>query len=194
MSKYTYNAKQKKIIDTAMKVFLTMGLESMTLEEIAERLGYTKQAIYYYYRSKEDLVAALCKKILLEVKETIITALQDETRPEEQIRIALNVFISNVDNQRCYFQLYNDLNQIKLQIKSEATKQEIDSLLSEIPALFEEIISRGIKEGSFKDTDVKTTAKIFFGMIGGVLLYMNALNDFAYINDAVKTLADTLKK
>jgi AcrR family transcriptional regulator len=48
-----------RILDTALQLFTELGFDATTLQEIADRLGFTKAAIYYHYRSKEDILMAL---------------------------------------------------------------------------------------------------------------------------------------
>ena len=40
----------------ALELFAEQGYEKTSLREIAERLGVTKAALYYHFRSKEDIV------------------------------------------------------------------------------------------------------------------------------------------
>src|SRR5712672_3961403 len=40
----------------ALELFAEHGYEKTSLREIAERLGVTKAALYYHFKSKEDIV------------------------------------------------------------------------------------------------------------------------------------------
>src|SRR5215831_11140152 len=40
----------------ALELFAEQGYEKTSLREIAERLGVTKAALYYHFKSKEDIV------------------------------------------------------------------------------------------------------------------------------------------
>jgi AcrR family transcriptional regulator len=48
-----------RILDTALELFSEQGFDGTTLKQIADRLGVTKAALYYHFRSKEDLLLAL---------------------------------------------------------------------------------------------------------------------------------------
>ena len=48
-----------RILDVALKLFSEHGFEGTTLQQIADRLGFTKAALYYHFRSKDDLLQAL---------------------------------------------------------------------------------------------------------------------------------------
>jgi AcrR family transcriptional regulator len=48
-----------RIHDVALAVFSERGWDGATLREIAERLEITRPALYYHYRSKEDILASI---------------------------------------------------------------------------------------------------------------------------------------
>jgi AcrR family transcriptional regulator len=50
---------KKRIHDVALAVFSERGWDGATLREIAERLDITRPALYYHYRSKEDILTSI---------------------------------------------------------------------------------------------------------------------------------------
>lgn len=84
-----------RILDTALQLFTEKGFDATTLQEIADRLGFTKAAIYYHFRSKEDILMALHMRmhqfgaeslerlreedvVTLETWESLLSSLLDE--------------------------------------------------------------------------------------------------------------------
>ena len=53
------NQTRAEILDTARDVLLDLGLAAFTLSAVAEELGLTKPALYYYFESKEALLFEL---------------------------------------------------------------------------------------------------------------------------------------
>jgi AcrR family transcriptional regulator len=47
---------RERIQSIALELFAEQGYEKTSLREIAERLGVTKAALYYHFKSKEDIV------------------------------------------------------------------------------------------------------------------------------------------
>ena len=45
-----------RIQQVALELFAEQGYERTSLREVAERLGVTKAALYYHFKSKEDIV------------------------------------------------------------------------------------------------------------------------------------------
>lgn len=46
------------VLQVALALFTAKGYEATSLREIAEELGISKAALYYYFKSKEDIVKA----------------------------------------------------------------------------------------------------------------------------------------
>ncbi|MET9364648.1 helix-turn-helix domain-containing protein [Streptomyces sp. NPDC006632] len=61
---------RQRIQDVALELFGEQGYEKTSLREIAERLGVTKAALYYHFKTKEDI---------------IISLFQDLTRPMDEL-------------------------------------------------------------------------------------------------------------
>jgi AcrR family transcriptional regulator len=51
----------------ALELFAEQGYEKTSLREIAERLGVTKAALYYHFKSKEDIVHSLTDDYFAEI-------------------------------------------------------------------------------------------------------------------------------
>src|ERR1700683_5250036 len=62
---------REAILDVAIELFTEQGYEKTSLREIADRLGVTKAALYYHFRSKEDIVASLTEDYLGQIDELI---------------------------------------------------------------------------------------------------------------------------
>ena len=50
---------RERILDVALELFNEQGYEKTSLRQIAERLGVTKAALYYHFRSKSDILLEL---------------------------------------------------------------------------------------------------------------------------------------
>lgn len=50
---------RERIQDIALDLFAEQGYEKTSLREIADRLGVTKAALYYHFKTKEDILVSL---------------------------------------------------------------------------------------------------------------------------------------
>ncbi|MBV9380264.1 MAG: TetR/AcrR family transcriptional regulator [Streptosporangiaceae bacterium] len=63
-----------RIQQVALELFAEQGYERTSLREIAERLGVTKAALYYHFKSKEDLVRSFTEDYFARVDSLIAWA------------------------------------------------------------------------------------------------------------------------
>ncbi len=50
---------RERILDVALDIFIEQGYDKASLREIAERMGFTKAALYYHFPSKADMLMSL---------------------------------------------------------------------------------------------------------------------------------------
>lgn len=50
---------RSRILGVALELMADQGFAATSTREISERLGFTKAALYYHFRTKDDLLAAL---------------------------------------------------------------------------------------------------------------------------------------
>ncbi|HMK64084.1 MAG TPA: TetR/AcrR family transcriptional regulator [Acidimicrobiales bacterium] len=68
---------RERILDVALDLFVEHGYDGTSLRQIAERLGITKAALYYYFASKDDILMALHMRVH-EFSRVAIGALGDD--------------------------------------------------------------------------------------------------------------------
>ncbi|MDA2808569.1 TetR/AcrR family transcriptional regulator [Nocardiopsis suaedae] len=78
-----------EIRETALELFAKKGYTATSLREIAEGLGITKAALYYHFRSKQDLLADMVRPMLDDGERTV-RELEEE--PDATARRALEAF------------------------------------------------------------------------------------------------------
>ena len=65
---------RERIQSVALELFAEQGYEKTSLREIAERLGVTKAALYYHFKSKEDIVRSFTEDYVHELDALIAWA------------------------------------------------------------------------------------------------------------------------
>lgn len=70
------------LLDAAAEVFAARGLRDASVDEVAERAGYSKGAVYWHFESKEDLFLALLEERIDQPMREMIELL--ESAPPEQ--------------------------------------------------------------------------------------------------------------
>src|SRR5215813_13223182 len=78
---------RERIQSIALELFAEQGYEKTSLREIAERLGVTKAALYYHFKSKEDIVRSLTEDYRAELDTVIAWGASQPPTPESRAEI-----------------------------------------------------------------------------------------------------------
>ncbi|MFD9879859.1 TetR/AcrR family transcriptional regulator [Streptomyces alboflavus] len=62
---------RQRIQDVALELFAEQGYEKTSLREIAERLDVTKAALYYHFKTKEDILTSIFDDLTRPIDELI---------------------------------------------------------------------------------------------------------------------------
>jgi AcrR family transcriptional regulator len=84
----------------ARQVFAERGFHDATMDEIAARVGVSKQMVYTYVGSKEELFLAVYREATAELEASIDAAASERADPAEQLWAGLLAFFAFVDEQR----------------------------------------------------------------------------------------------
>jgi AcrR family transcriptional regulator len=79
----------------ALELFAEQGYDKTSLREIAERLGVTKAALYYHFKSKEDIVHSLTDDYFAEIDDLLDWA-KEQPRSDQTQRAILERYVGIV--------------------------------------------------------------------------------------------------
>jgi AcrR family transcriptional regulator len=79
----------------ALELFAEQGYEKTSLREIAERLGVTKAALYYHFKSKEDIVHSFTEDYFAEI-DALLDWAKDQPRSDQTRHEVLDRYVGIV--------------------------------------------------------------------------------------------------
>jgi AcrR family transcriptional regulator len=79
--------REQAILDTAERLLGEIGVDAMTVEDIARGAGLSRGSLYFYYGSKQEVLTALIARTMTVLRVDAEAAAEDlEHEPEETIR------------------------------------------------------------------------------------------------------------
>lgn len=178
----TRNSNRKEdIIKIAAKLFSEKSFHDVKMDEIAEELGIAKGTIYLYFKSKEQLYL----KILEDSHESIESILEREIANDDSSPIKLKKVLSII------FSFYRrNLDVLKILSRDETHLIKEHFQFTELwrkrrLKLYEKILEKGIKEGSFSIQNTTLTALIIFGLVRSVMFFYTTEKDSSIIAEEV---------
>jgi AcrR family transcriptional regulator len=118
---------RSRLRELALQLFAEQGYEQTSLREIAERLGVTKAALYYYFKSKEDIVRSLVEDYMAEIDQLIAWG-KDQPRSAATRAEIVRRYLDIVVNGSAVFRL---LHQNQAAVSSLASAKERGELFRE---------------------------------------------------------------
>jgi len=102
-------AGRAQLHETALRLFARDGVEGTSLQAIADDMGVTKAAVYYHYRSKDDLVLGVLAPLFTELDAIVDRAAAHRSRPARLDEFLTGIVGLIVDNHARFSVLVGDL-------------------------------------------------------------------------------------
>lgn len=153
--------KRERILEEAVKLFYERGFTGTTLDDIAAQLGVTKPFIYTHFRSKVELLGALCKPTIEMSLAAVVNAANGEGTATERLHRAIvdftEVILRRQANIAIFFREEKNL--------APETLAEITALRKKFDRGLSQLLADGVAAGEFEIKDCKLAALALGGMI-----------------------------
>ena len=141
----------------ALELFAEQGYEKTSLREIAERLGVTKAALYYHFKSKEDIVHSFTDDYFAEL-DALLDWAKDQPRGDETRRELLDRYVGVVLASN---EVFRFLEQNRASVQSmEAGKERFARVRVRLDALVDVLVG---PDAPLRDRVRATTAVLSVG-------------------------------
>jgi AcrR family transcriptional regulator len=177
--------KRDRIVQEAVKLFYENGFTGTTLDDIAAELGVTKPFIYTHFRSKVELLAALCQPTIEMSLEAVANAAESTGTPTERLRRAMTDFarvvLQRQANIAIFFREEKNL--------SPEALAEINALRRKFDRVLSGLLREGVAAGEFRIPDISVAALALGGMISWAYTWHRPEGRLA-LDDVCAALAD----
>jgi len=150
----------EEILLVSARLFREKGYMATTMEDIAAELYITKPALYYYIKTKHDLLYEICESAINRLMEGVKEIGDSMGTPEERLRDMVKLHVN-------MFSKHGDIINVYLADEGELPPEKRDYIRGrsrEYEAIYREIIRDGINEGVFRDVDVRMVVRAISGM------------------------------
>lgn len=143
----TRNDRRSQIIDVSTSLFREKGYHATSLDDIADRIGFTKPAIYYYFDSKEDILFTIVDAIVDRALERMKAITQSDDSPTAKLHDLLvantRAVLESLDANTVF---YNERG-----LLSPAREKAIREREREYTRVVRQIYIDGVEAGEFID-------------------------------------------
>ncbi|MFJ3584876.1 TetR/AcrR family transcriptional regulator [Streptomyces sp. NPDC090127] len=168
---------RQRIQDVALELFAEQGYEKTSLREIAERLDVTKAALYYHFKTKEDILIGLFQDLTRPMDELIAWG-QTQPRTLETRQEALRRY------QRA---LLDAAPLYRFMQENQATVRELSIGLTFKERMLE--VTELVQEPDFAMADRVRCVSAIFTLHAGTFFMQNVEGDLEEKHEAVLEVA-----
>ena len=159
--------RKKKIIQVATQLFSEKSYHDVTIDEVATKAGIAKGTIYLYFESKEKLFLGILENGFESI-ESLIEKEVAKTDPASEklkkvLRLIFGFYRQNLDVLRILSRDETHLIREHYQFTEHWRERRVK--------LYEKILEKGVKEGSFRPINTKLLALIIFGLVRSVMFF-----------------------
>jgi AcrR family transcriptional regulator len=154
-------ALRRMVLEAAAKLFARHGFAGTNLQDIANSLGISRPALYYYFKSKEDILASLLQEVTVySGRQAAELASKADFNPSQTLREMTFNHAKWLLEHSVEFRLAdrteNDLSPAMRRTHDKAKRAVLNN--------FTRTIERGIELGHFRPVDAKVAAFSIIGM------------------------------
>jgi AcrR family transcriptional regulator len=160
------NDKKKQILEASIKCFAEKGYQATSIQEISDSLGIAKGSLYFYFKSKEDLLVSICSYYFEQMLKQFWDTMDDPNlSPREKLmkqvidqyeQLTQNDFVNMLMKER--FEVNQEIHELFFMLRAQQMRGNQQCLL--------ELYGEEIKPFSFD------AATILIAMINGYMSYV----------------------
>ncbi|PKL35602.1 MAG: hypothetical protein CVV44_18900 [Spirochaetae bacterium HGW-Spirochaetae-1] len=179
-----YNLNRIKILKAARNIVARQGIQNSTLQVIAEAAGMSKGSLYYYYRSKDDILYDIMEQDNVESMK-MVDRLNKESC--DHIKVISDIISATMERIKNI-----EKNSINVHLQGEALRGN-DGLMKKYRSKYSEWIQNVEKViSTIHDVEpcplTKTYAALFLAAVDGLCMQQLLLDEILADEELLKTL------
>ena len=158
-----FELQKDRMLRAAAKCFNEKGYSGSSLKDVADILGLTDAALYYYVRNKEELVYLCYVRAAAVGREAMKRAMDEGRDGMDTVLRYLRYHIEIMVGDRGPIAIMSEIPSLK-----PAHREEVLELSRQHSAQFEQVLRAGIGDGSISPCDVRMTGNAIMGSINWI--------------------------
>ncbi|MFT4520257.1 MAG: AcrR family transcriptional regulator [Halioglobus sp.] len=169
-----HDAKRTAILSQAAKLFNSKGSRATTLKDIAESLGLTKTSLYYYVKTKEELIYQCYMAALDRHHHNLDIIEQKHSGPMER---ASAYFLQHFESWLAAQEGREPYIAVLLEIAAlkGPHREDVERRYIELFKRIREYIRQGIAEGAIREVDPTSTTLALLGSVDWTFSWLHTI-------------------
>jgi AcrR family transcriptional regulator len=183
-------------LQAAKQLFQLHGFRKVTIDDIAKAIGKARSSLYYYYKTKEEILDAVIAAEISELMAAIAVSVNQVPTAEEKIKALLLTKLRVVLEKRAFFNTLDEGMDAGELSGYQRTKLAVhQQLMQQERAWLSQIITEGIQRGEIarlSREDQEGLVFILLSSLRGIKREMVIRGDFSNMESLVELLVRSL--
>jgi AcrR family transcriptional regulator len=187
--------RKNQILDAAMTVFARSGFHEARMDDIVQESGLSKGTLYWYFKSKEEIITAISQRLFATDIEQVESLLNAEGTVSERLQQLMRDRVQGLQEMSGVVAILVEFYAVALH--QDDVRQFIKTYFQNFHELLVALIQQGIERGEFRPVDVLAAATaldaVFEGLIVRWLIDPDAVQWASLGEAAIRFMLDGLK-
>jgi AcrR family transcriptional regulator len=181
--------KKNQILEAAVRIFASKGVNSTTISDIAEAADIGKGTIYEYFNSKDEIITAGFHFFMGQVEENISRRLLHLPDPLDRLFAYFSAWGEILEGELLgYIEVVIDFWAEGLRRKDTAMTMNLNEMYHEFRMTLESLLEECIAKECIKPVNTRIMASIMLGALDGLLLQWILDRSVFDIKEAIEIL------
>ncbi|PUZ28660.1 TetR/AcrR family transcriptional regulator [Chitinophaga parva] len=193
---------QEQLLQAAKQLFQVHGFRRVTLDDIAKAIGKARSSLYYYYKTKEEILDAVIGVEIRALMASLAAAISKAPNVEEKIKAFFLAKLSAVIEKGAFFNSLDEgMDPSELSGFRKTRLAVHDQIFQQEGAMLAQVITEGIRLGELTRLNHKDQDDLVFVLLSslrGMKREMTIKNDFSnmesWVNILVRSMIHGLKQ
>jgi len=160
-----HDKRRKKILDSALAVFMDEGFVNATFQKIADHCGIARTILYLYFKDKREIFIYSIKQLLLEVEKLINSIRTDNSLNSEEkiVKVLFTIFKVFEQNKPLLSVLFDYLTHLTK--KGVNPEDRIKRRTIKLRHMLSSIYIEGVKKREMKKLKIKSANDYLYSFI-----------------------------
>jgi AcrR family transcriptional regulator len=169
-----FQLQRDRMLKAAAYCFNQKGYSGTSLKDVADILGLTDAALYYYVRNKEELVYQCYVRAAEVGRQAMDRAIEESTSGYDQVHTYIRYHIEYMVGDRGPIAILSEIPSLNPEHRDEVLEFSRTHSLR-----FEELLKKGIGDGSIATCDVRMSGNSIMGSINWIPKWFHGDQDSA---------------
>jgi len=152
--------KKRRILKAAAEVFRRQGLHATGMRDIAAEIGMHAGNLYYYFRSKEELLAFCQQDALDGLLELASRTADSDESADEKLRRLIVGHVEQLNEETP-----GSLAHLEVEALGDEWRKRIQAQRDRYEAMVRRTLSDGVATGDFRPIDCTLSARALLGAL-----------------------------